>query len=69
MKHVDRGGPSNIAPVDNDPIEVSSDSESELKPKDTIKNLVEMEEEPKEDPEKDPEEEPEEGNQGDEQSD
>ncbi|MED6224575.1 hypothetical protein PIB30_085404 [Stylosanthes scabra] len=68
MKHSDSGGPSNVAPVDNNPIEVNSDFESELKPEHTIRNLVEMEE-PKEDPEEDPEEEPEEGNQGDEKSD
>ncbi|MED6158811.1 hypothetical protein PIB30_036224 [Stylosanthes scabra] len=60
MKLADMGGPFNVAPADNDPIEVSSDSESELKPEDTIKNLVEMEEEPEEDPEEDPGEDPEE---------
>ncbi|MED6175999.1 hypothetical protein PIB30_083696 [Stylosanthes scabra] len=73
MKLADRGGPSNVAPVDNDPIEVSSDSESELKPENAIRNLVEIEEEPEEEPEEDPEEDPEEEleeeNQGEEQSD
>ncbi|MED6186948.1 hypothetical protein PIB30_071642 [Stylosanthes scabra] len=69
MKLADRGGPSNVAPVDNDPIKISSDSESELKPEDTIRNLVEIEEEPEKDPEEDPEEEPKEENQGEAQSD
>ncbi|MED6201714.1 hypothetical protein PIB30_097828 [Stylosanthes scabra] len=58
MKLADRGGRSNVAPEDNDPIEVSSDSESELKPEDTIINLVEIgEEHPEEEWEEDPEEE------------
>ncbi|MED6224574.1 hypothetical protein PIB30_085403 [Stylosanthes scabra] len=73
MNLADRGGPSNVALVDKDPIELSSDSQLELKPEDTIKNLVEVEkepeEEPEEDPEEDPEEEPEEENQGEEQID
>ncbi|MED6140063.1 hypothetical protein PIB30_089603, partial [Stylosanthes scabra] len=54
MKLADRGGPSIVAPTDNDPIEVSSNSDSEFKPTDTLGNLGE------EDHEENPEEEQEE---------
>ncbi|MED6108338.1 hypothetical protein PIB30_022928 [Stylosanthes scabra] len=52
----DRDGPSNTAPANPDPIDVSSDSETEAGQEDRKEEGVNIEEDQEEDPEIDPEE-------------
>ncbi|MED6185514.1 hypothetical protein PIB30_057850 [Stylosanthes scabra] len=49
-----RGGPSTATPKEKVFIEISSDGEPEPKPEDTIRKVVEMDEDPEEDPKEAP---------------
>ncbi|MED6138411.1 hypothetical protein PIB30_074010 [Stylosanthes scabra] len=53
-----RGGPSTVAPKEKVVIEISSDTEPDPKLEDTIREVVEMDEDREEDPEEDSEEAP-----------